>query len=291
MDSVTIQLGSCITQAPLYTFKAVLVLDVVGWLLVGMDRRWWWTKGLFLFNVGLITMVVIRVMFPNPDWFDLSPDLWYSGGGVGAMVLLGIALRSAVVGAIVTSIAGSLAVGVFISYAEDYAKKTFEDAFGRDLDQNTYVIIAGVAFVLLIIAYLLLKFVADVAMMLMRSAALSIMVGVAVHTVMNNNIISDTKICCDDEHRDKCPIWLTPMNYGIVIGLFIGRVALYTLYRMQCVSKDKEKKKKKEVDSASTPLLSVRHNAGFVEQQRRKAQRFKKKDDVVIQEEDEFIER
>lgn len=226
------ELRTCITDATLYTFKAILLLDVFGWMLVGMDRRVWWTRCLFLFNVGFVTMVMMRVVFPDPDF--MSADALYSASGIAVMILLGIALRTAVVGMIVSAIVGSVGLGVSINYAEGYFTTLFETTFGLALTHNTAVIIAIVVFVMLVVAYVVFRQLADIAMTLMRSGFLSIMVGVGIHTTMNNNIINTTTICCYKENTDKCPIWLTPMDYGIIVGLFMGRLVVYMSYKLRC---------------------------------------------------------
>lgn len=258
----------CLDGANLYVLKSLCVIDVFAYCSVCLDRFVWWTRAVAVVNFAFASMVMLRIMAPDPDL--VSADVLYSSSGFGVVVALGYLLRSAVGGFVLTAMVSvfGLAVGWYV------AMKNAADVFDKlgmvDSDMTRFLV-AG----LVIIAVFVVVFIAcigtELVVMCLRVLLFSALFALSVRAlVLNDGLMRKTEVCCTDD-SDSCPFVVDQRTVWVFMGALFGRLMLvlydkasvgcfWCRYYCGCcccssASQNNNKKTEKDKDSEKRRLL------------------------------------
>jgi hypothetical protein len=121
------------------------------------------------------------------------------------------------------------------TFAQDFLSQFLSETWGFSLTTWWHIVVAIGIIVLLIVGVMFIYHTEQAIRTILRTLVYSVFIEVGVHTFFYNGIFF-SDLCCTNDHPSLCPIWLSPFDYGLMIGLFMGRLALYASYK--CCRKD-----------------------------------------------------
>lgn len=217
---------ACVSDS-LHLFQLLFVFDLFAYAAVFLDQSPRWSSVYSIVNFTMVGVVLLDVFLPNTEY---KTDVIVSGAVlVLTLILFFVGYLVKLPSAVITTVAIMMLFGFTLHYAQEFAVDYFGASWGADLDTQTklYALAAILAVVIVVMGVTFLF--CELTRFFILSLVYSLVAMVCLRAMWYNGVLP-ARICCDADAPMQCPIYLSPLDYGVVLGLWWLRLMTYMFY-------------------------------------------------------------